>query len=203
MSKTLESFVLAAKQFKSPIVLELGTYRSIPTRSTLHKNFVPHFGKWIGTDIVLGEDVQLVADLHRLTKFILPQSVDIIISCSTFEHLKYPFIAAHEIAKTIRIGGLIFIQTHHCFPLHAYPYDYFRFSTEALSGLFGTKNGIEVISCDYEFSAEIVSDRFDRKRTDWLNSVLFACKISETPEEFQYEWDNNLEPLEIKNPQEL
>lgn len=194
MDKTLNLFVTAAQQIVSPIVLELGTHRSVSTRSTLHKNFVPHYSNWIGTDIESGEDVDIIADAHRLTKFISPKSIDIVISCSTFEHFKYPYLVAYEIAKSLRIGGLIFIQTHHCFPLHAYPYDYFRFSADALRSLFGTKNGIEVIECGYEFEATIISNRFDKnQRMDWLNSLLFARKIDETPEEFQYEWDINIE----------
>ena len=35
----------------------------------------------------------------------------------------------------LKIGGRLFIQTHQTFHLHAYPSDYFRFSTEALAAM--------------------------------------------------------------------
>ena len=43
--------------------------------------------------------------------------------------------------KALKVGGLIYIQTHQSFPLHGYPHDYFRFSREALASLFGTHDG--------------------------------------------------------------
>ena len=78
---------------------------------------------------------------------------DVILSASTFEHLKYPGLAAHELLKTLTVGGLLFVQTHQSFPLHGYPSDYFRFSREALASLFGTTMGFEVVATGYDFPA--------------------------------------------------
>ncbi len=177
-----------------PCVLELGVYRSIPGRSTLHREFVPHAGKFLGTDITAGADVDFVADLHRLTEVTGIEVFDAVISCSTFEHLKYPHKAAHEIMKSLKVGGALFIQTHQTFHLHSYPHDYFRFSREALAGLFGTRMGFNVIATDYEFPVKLISREipvaanFDA----YLNVRLFGEKVAPTPETYVHEYDVTL-----------
>jgi len=191
MNESLEKFLFAARLLMKPSVLELGTLQSVPGRSTMHKSWIPDASEWIGTDIEKGPDVDIVADVHRLSDFLNGKIFDIIISCSTFEHFKYPHLAAYEISKCLRNGGLVFIQTHHCFPLHAYPFDYFRFSTEALSACFGTRNGISVVHSCYEFPANIVSSE-NGNNADFLNTNLFAVKDHVTPEKYIYEFDTEI-----------
>lgn len=180
------------KNIESPRVLELGTFRSIANRSTMHKNFVPHAKIYHGSDIQAGTDVDIVADVHRLSSFVGEMSYDVIISCSSFEHFKYPHIAALEISKTLKPGGAVFVQTHFCFPLHAYPYDYFRFSTEALSGCFGSMNGIAIVKNDYGFPCHIVSKEVGSHYGQWLNVNCFGIKTGTTPHSYVYEFDTTL-----------
>jgi hypothetical protein len=187
MNTALDAFIKRALLIKDPLVLELGTLQSIPGRSTMHRDFVPHAYEFIGTDIQTGPDVDVVADIHRLSSVFAQESLDCVISCSTFEHLKYPHLAALEISKCLSIGGIVFVQTHHCFPLHAYPYDYFRFSREALEGCFSKSIGMQIIESCYEFPAEISSQQ--ACGSDYLNACLFAQKICTTPRELVYEFD--------------
>ncbi len=187
----LDNFVRRCQAMESPRVLELGTKRSIASRSTRHDVWIPNAGEYLGTDIESGEDVDLVADVHRLTQTTGEEQFDVIISCSTFEHFKYPHRAAHEVMKALRIGGVLFIQTHQSFPLHAYPYDYFRFSREALTGLFGVQMGFRVLSSDYEFPAKICSQREPAiaDQPSFLNVRLFGEKVGKTPQEYIFEYD--------------
>lgn len=188
---TLANFVMRCRSLKQPRVLELGTGRSVSTRSTRHDEWVPHAAEYLGADIEAGVDVDLVADVHYLSATVGVEQFDVIISCSTFEHFKYPHRAAHEVMKVLRVGGLIFIQTHQTFPLHAYPYDYFRFSREALAGLFGTKMGFQVITTDYEYPAEIHSPQTPDSQLlpAFLNVLLFGEKVGKTPDSYIYEPD--------------
>lgn len=188
---TLESFLTYCNAMVNPRVLELGVFRSSPERSTMHKEWIPHAIEFSGTDIELGTDVDIVADVHKLSDKIGCEQYDVIISCSSFEHFKYPHLAALEISKTLRPGGAVFIQTHSTFPIHAYPYDYFRFTEEALSGCFGTKNGIMVLATDYAYPATI-SSADDGIHSAWLNVNLFGIKTHETPDQYIYELDTNL-----------
>lgn len=190
----LDEFIARCQAKLRPRVLELGTRRSIPTRSTRHVSWVPNAGIYLGTDIEPGEDVDIIADVHRLTETVGEEQFDIIISCSTFEHFKYPHLAAYEIVKALKIGGILFIQTHQTFPLHSYPYDYFRFSREALAGLFGTRMGFSVIATDYEFPAKIYTlrERFSPTQPAYVNVRLFGEKSEATPPNYVFDFDVEL-----------
>jgi methyltransferase family protein len=176
-------------ELTAPVVLELGTLQSVPGRSTMHRDWVPHAAEFLGTDIEAGADVDVVADLHRLSDVVGRERFDVILSCSTFEHLKYPTLAAHELMKALKVGGLLYIQTHQSFPLHGYPSDYFRFSQEALASLFGTQMGFEVVATNYDFPARIYSRRLaeTQRQPAFLNTTLWGEKRAPTPDQYRYE----------------
>jgi hypothetical protein len=179
------------RSIASPEVLELGTRRVDDRPSTRRNAWVPHARSYLGTDLQPGPDVDAVADVHCLADQLGEERFDAIISCSTFEHLKYPHLAAHQVMRALRLGGLLFIQTHHTFPLHAHPYDYFRFSREALAGLFGMQMGFEILATDYEFPAQIVAERDPaaREHPAFLNVRLVGRKHAPTPLQYVYELD--------------
>jgi SAM-dependent methyltransferase len=184
-------FMARCRAMRAPKVLELGVKRSIESRRTRHDDWIPDAAEFLGTDIEPGLDVDIVADVHRLSQVTGEEQFDVIISCSSFEHFKYPHVAAHEILKALRIGGLLFIQTHQSFPLHGYPYDYFRFSREALASLFGSRMGFRTIATDYEFPAGVLSRREPQlvNLASYLNVRLYGEKTNVTPQEYVYEFD--------------
>jgi hypothetical protein len=113
----------------------------------------------------------------------------VILSCSTFEHLKYPTLAAHEVMKALKVGGLMYVQTVQSFPLHGYPSDYFRFSREALASLFGTQMGVDVVATNYDFPVRLYARRVPglQLHPGFLNSTIWGEKRAPTPEEYRYE----------------
>lgn len=182
-------FIARCAQLDAPSVLELGTLQSVQGRSTMHRDWVPNASEFLGTDIEAGPDVDIVADLHRLTDVVGEERFDVIMSASTFEHLKYPTLAAHELMKALKVGGQLFVQTHQSFPLHGYPSDYFRFSQDALASLFGTQMGFEVLATNYDFPARIFSRRVatTQHMPAFLNTTLWGEKRAPTPAEYRYE----------------
>lgn len=176
---TLSMFLDLMSEKETPSVLETGVKRSIPDRSTLHKDWVPHAGEYIGTDFQNGADVDVVADLHDLSRNFDENRFDAIISCSTLEHVQYPWISAIEMCRVLKPGGLVFIQTHQTYPLHAYPYDYWRFSAEALQTLFCEKVGFKTLHSSYEFPCHIYSAHVPGAKDDpsYLNVLLLAKKM--------------------------
>ena len=200
---SVDDFLPRARALERPRVLELGTKRSKPDRCTRHDQLLPNAGEYLGTDIEDGTDVDVVADLHRLSEVAGVESFDVILSFSTFEHLRYPHIAAHEIMKSLRVGGLLFIQTHQTFCLHSFPCDYFRFSTDALASLFGTQMGFRVVGVEYRFPAEIHAPEVGVQRDAYLNVHLFGEKIAKTPDHYVYDlgpktglWKGSLDRVE-------
>jgi len=171
-------FLELMAQRESPSVLETGTCRSIPERSTLHRDWVPHAAEYIGTDFQNGVDVDVVADIHSLSTVFGENRFDAVISTSTFEHVQYPWIAAVEICKVLRPEGLVFIHTHQTYPLHAYPNDYWRFSTDGLKTLFREEIGFKVLDTGYQFLSHIISrpEPIPSVASSYLNALLLAEK---------------------------
>lgn len=189
-SSDLEArFAARCRELEAPSVLELGTKQSQPGRSTMHRDWVPHASEFLGTDMEDGPDVDIVADVHKLSATVGVERFDVILSCATFEHFKYPTLAAHEVMKSLKVGGLLYVQTVQSFPLHAYPHDYFRFSREALAGLFGTSMGVEVVATNYDFPVQLFSRRVPGMQLHpaFLNTTLWAEKRAPTPDEYRYE----------------
>jgi hypothetical protein len=155
----------------------------------MHRDLVPHAREFLGTDLEDGADVDIVADLHCLSEVVGEERFDVVLSFSTFEHLKYPHLGAHELMKALTVGGLLFVQTHQSFPLHSYPADYFRFSREALASLFGTTMGFGVVATDYDFRAYIYSRRLpaSQRHVAYLNTMLWGEKREPTPDQYSYE----------------
>src|ERR1700674_2466290 len=159
-------------------VLELGTLPSTPGRSTIRRGWAPH-AEWIGSDFVAGPVGDIVADAHELSAVVGVDRFDAIVACSVFEHLQRPWIAAAEIAKTLKPDGRVYVQTHFAFPIHGYPQDYFRFTREALHTIFADA-GLEILGTSYAFPARIESDEEPRARDfpAFLNSNVMAQKPS-------------------------
>ena len=174
-------------------ILELGTKRST-NNPTHHKSFFNSNVKYIMTDYQSGIDVDVVCDLHKTKDTFQDKSFDLIVSCSTFEHLKYPHIVAHNLMKMLKIGGRIFIQTHQSFPLHGYKYDYFRFSREALWALFPNTMGMKKISSYFEYPCVLLPHDqtipWNPNAESYLNVCFVAEKISETPDTFVPDFEN-------------
>jgi hypothetical protein len=184
-----ERFRARCRELDSPSVLELGTKQSIHGRSTMHRDWVPHASEFLGTDLEDGADVDIVADVHRLSEAVGRERFDVILSCATFEHIKYPSLAAHEVMKALKVGGLLYVMTVQSFPLHAYPSDYFRFSQEALASLFGTQMGLDVVATNYDFPVRLYARRVPglQRFPAFLNTTLWGEKRAPTPDEYRYE----------------
>lgn len=145
------------------------------------------------TDYQSGLDVDVVCDLHKTVDIFKDKSYDIIISCSTFEHLKYPLLCGHNLMKMLKIGGIIFIQTHQTFPLHGYKYDYYRFSREALKSIFSKKMNIKTLSSHFNGNCAIIpennTNNWNHVAESYLNVIFIGEKIDETPEQYIYDMD--------------
>lgn len=125
-------------------VLEIGS-RIVGDESQNCRELFPDAARFIGTDIHPSPTVDQVADVHNLSADIGEEAVDAIFSRSVLEHLPYPWLAAREINRTLKTGGLLFHGAPQSWPLHEMPNDFWRFSDEGLKILFGPEMGFEVL----------------------------------------------------------
>lgn len=124
-------------------ILEIGS-REVTGVSNSRKEFSE--AEYVGFDYYPGANVDVVGDAHKLSSYFNEnEKFDIIYSSASFEHFAMPWIVATEIAKLLKLGGIIFVETHFSFSSHERPWHFFQFSDIALRVLFSEALGFECI----------------------------------------------------------
>lgn len=124
-------------------VLEVGS-REVSATSNARARFAR--AKYVGFDYYPGNNVDVVGDAHKLSSYFrAEEAFDIVYSCASFEHFAMPWVVALEIAKVLKVGGIVFIETHFSFSSHERPWNFFQFSDMALRVLFSDALGFECI----------------------------------------------------------
>jgi ubiquinone/menaquinone biosynthesis C-methylase UbiE len=80
------------------------------------------------------------------------ESVDIALSVSTFEHIAEPWLAAGEIGRILKPGGLSITLTVFAVRYHPVPQDYWRYTHSALELLFEKYGGLETVESGYDLA---------------------------------------------------
>ena len=123
-------------------ILEIGS-REVTGTSVAREKFSN--ANYVGFDYYPGRNVDVVGDAHNLSQYFAGQVFDIIYSSAVFEHFAMPWIVATEIAKILKINGIVFVETHFSFGSHERPWHFFQFSDMALRSLFSPALGFECI----------------------------------------------------------
>ena len=127
-------------------VLEVGS--RVVTGSNL-RSYFPN-AKYVGFDFYAGDNVDVVGDAHNLSAYFeKDEKFDIIFSSAVFEHFAMPWVVAEEISKMLKVGGLIFIETHFSFSSHERPWHFFQYSDMGLKVLFSPAMGFECIEAGF------------------------------------------------------
>jgi Methyltransferase domain len=85
----------------------------------------------------------IVADITDCRDAVPDESFDIVVSSDVFEHLDRPWLAAAEIARILKPGGLAITHTLFSWRSQPRPIDYWRFSKECLEFLFADLDCLE------------------------------------------------------------
>ncbi|HYI58107.1 MAG TPA: class I SAM-dependent methyltransferase [Microlunatus sp.] len=85
----------------------------------------------------------IIADITGCADVIADESFDIVISSDVFEHIDRPWLAASEIARILKPGGLAITHTLFSWRNHPCPIDYWRYSPECLEFLFADLTCLE------------------------------------------------------------
>jgi len=124
-------------------VLEIGS-REVTGQSTARRSFSE--ATYVGFDFYAGANVDVVGDAHKLSSYFEGEErFDIIYSSACFEHFAMPWVVAKEIAKLLKVGAFVFVETHFTFSSHERPWHFFQFSDMALRVLFSEALGFECI----------------------------------------------------------
>lgn len=89
--------------------------------------------KYVGADMREGPGVDVIFNLHHIN---LPsESVGTVLILDTLEHVEFPRKAFEEVHRILKPNGILIISSVMNFPIHDYPYDYWRFTPEGFRSL--------------------------------------------------------------------
>lgn len=126
-------------------ILEIGSREVTGTSDARQKL---HNAEYVGFDYYPGANVDVVGDAHKISSYFKEgEKFDIIYSSACFEHFAMPWIVATEIAKLLKVGGTLFVETHFSFVTHERPWNFFQFSDMGLKTLFSPALGFECLDC--------------------------------------------------------
>lgn len=122
-------------------ILEIGS-REVTGPNTLRARF--RHADYVGFDYYAGANVDVVGDAHQLSDH-FDQPFDVVYTTAVFEHLAMPWLVAEEIAKVLKVGGLLLVETHFSYSAHERPWNFFQFSDMGLKVLFSEPLGFECL----------------------------------------------------------
>lgn len=185
------------RELKNPKVLEIGS--RVVSRIN-RRDMFPNAATYVGFDVLEGENVDVVGDTHQLSDYFPENEFDIIYSISVFEHLMFPWKAALEINKVLKVGGYVLTSTHPAWPEHEMPWDFWRFPQNSFTSLFNNKTGFEieqVIEGRAMRAFPLFTDKPMRRiYRNKLNGSVFclARKVADYDRE-KFKWDMKVEDV--------
>lgn len=149
-----DDFIRLTEHAPSSSILEIGS-RNV--RDITRRNLFPDGADYVGFDILAGDGVDTVGDVHNISESFPPQRFDFVYSVSVFEHLLFPWKAVLEINKVLKTGGHVFLSTHPVWPAHELPWDFWRFPANGFHALFNKFTGFEIVSLHEGLPCKIYS----------------------------------------------
>ena len=87
--------------------------------------------RYIGCDIQEGPNVDQIEDIHQLT--FADASVGTVVCVEVLEHVADPIRAVEEIHRVLAPGGVAILTSVMFMPIHAHPWDFWRFTPEGFA----------------------------------------------------------------------
>lgn len=89
--------------------------------------------KYVGADMRKGPGVDIILNLHNID---LPsETIGTVLILDTLEHVEFVRKAIEEVHRILMPNGILIISSVMNFPIHDYPYDYWRFTPEGFKSL--------------------------------------------------------------------
>lgn len=157
------------------------------------RDWAPPGWGYSGFDIVSGPNVDIVGDAHALSRHYPEEEFDAVMAFSALEHLLMPWKFVVELNKVLKPGALGLFTTHQCWPVHDAPWDFWRFSDTAWTGLLNSATGFEIIEARLGEPAYVVAERcspttaFAQRPDAYLASLVLFRKIGATALEWPVE----------------
>jgi SAM-dependent methyltransferase len=160
---------LDARRQEPLTVIDLG---SADLNGSYRELFAMPPWRYLGVDLVAGENVDIVLRDPYRWREIRSESVDVVVSGQTFEHTEFFWETMLEIARVLKPRGMCCIIAPSCGPEHRFSRDCWRIFADGFSAV-ARYAGLEVV--DVQTQWEDLPD-YDLESNKWHDSVLIARK---------------------------
>lgn len=143
-------------------VADIGAY---DVNGNLRSLFACTAWQYVGFDLAAGPNVDVVLPSESEWPNIPSDAFDVVVSVSTLEHTRHPWLVIKEIARIVRPGGLVCLTAPYAWPYHAHPIDCWRIFPDGMRALMQSA-GIEPIS------AEMFQVTSDLDQGAWLGDTV-------------------------------
>jgi SAM-dependent methyltransferase len=163
---------LLDRQSEQLVILDLGS-------QNIGGSYKPIFDcenwRYVGVDLAEGENVDVVLQDAYQWNEIQSNSIDVLISGQTLEHVEYFWITIMEIVRVMKPGGLCCMIAPSSGYEHRYPVDCWRFYPDGMRAIAQFAK-LEVLETFTQWKDEEYADGSNV----WHDSVLIASKSLET-----------------------
>jgi hypothetical protein len=160
-------------------------------KAHVNRERLPPHWTYVGFDIHPGENVDVIGDAHALSRYFPPSSVDVIFCDQILEHLFAPWGFLLEANTVLKVGGLLFVSTPSCAPLHAEPWDFYRFSDHCWGAMLNPATGFEILDRSVEGPVVVVPripKQAGEERMQHDPSYLLTSVLARKTGESRAEW---------------
>jgi SAM-dependent methyltransferase len=122
----------AVLELPAPVV-EVGSRPAESQEQTAFLRDVIGVTPYVGCDIQTGRNVDVVTDIHRMP--FADESIGTVVCVEVLEHVFDPLRAVQELHRVLRPGGIAILTSVMFMPVHAHPWDFWRFTPEGFARL--------------------------------------------------------------------
>jgi SAM-dependent methyltransferase len=125
---------------------------------------------YTGFDLAAGPNVDAVLPSETEWPNVPSDNFDVVVSVSTLEHTRHPWLVMKEIARIVKPGGLVCLTAPYAWPYHAHPIDCWRIFPDGMQALMRSA-GIEPLM------TKMVPVTSDLSHGAWLgDTVGIGCR---------------------------
>lgn len=151
-------------------VLDIGSCDANAT----YKNLFPQAGlEYVGLDMADGPNVNFVPPNPYIWHELSDNSFDVVINGQAFEHIEFFWLTMLEMARVLRVGGMICLIAPRGFNRHRFPVDCWRFDADGLVALARWSN-LEILHCSTDMGPENCGSEWHIDQSE--DSFLIASK---------------------------
>src|SRR5438046_8138594 len=166
---------ISASEVAGKRCLEIGSADRNGSLRPIIESYHPR--EYIGIDVEPGPGVDRVAEAGKIARVFGEETVALVVSTETLEHIRDWRGAVSNIKRVCKRGGVVLLTTRSIgFPYHAYPYDFWRYDPDDVRAIFSDMK-VVTLERDSEITPGVfakIRKPVDFRENDLSNHELYS-----------------------------